>query len=262
MVRYYWFGNIAKTRIVDDILANISKDRVTTVFDYGCGDGGDWPTILQENPHIRLLAFEPSAKSRKIAVRRLLGHNAEVLTNDSMIELHNVADDIVSFSVFEHVVDLYSFLVQAKQNLTASGLVYLNYEDGHFRYIIDITKFNSWLPAIWGRVRTLVSPLLATIGKKSNYQRKVERLDCEVLVNKAGLSIKKIDYHNLVPLKDIGKSITDELKGEFSCWWLEMEESLNKMLLSDAYIDYKMRLDVKLSEYMLSRTLHIRHTEY
>ena len=75
----YWLGNVAKTRIVLEVLEQSSGSAPVTIFDYGCGDGGDWPSILRDHPHLRLVAFEPGADSFGKAVKRLAGcDDAEV----------------------------------------------------------------------------------------------------------------------------------------------------------------------------------------
>jgi SAM-dependent methyltransferase len=156
--KLYWLGNIAKTRIIDEILRlHADRDDKIVVFDYGCGDGGDWPAILGDNQRIELIGFEPSEQGYCFASERLRGFNSRILTGDAIDTLALQADFIVSFSVFEHVVDKREYLRHAKRLLARDGTCYLNYDDGHFRNILDLSVRETWMPAIRSRLRTLIS---------------------------------------------------------------------------------------------------------
>ena len=54
----YWVGNIAKSRIIGEIL-DAHPATPITIFDYGCGDGGDWKRVLADRPDIRMVGYEP-----------------------------------------------------------------------------------------------------------------------------------------------------------------------------------------------------------
>ena len=112
--RLYWLGNAAKSRVIEEILANNPGPEPVTVFDYGCGDGGDWPSILADHPKLRLVGYEPYAPSCRKARERLCNHTAKILTAKDIDTLAIKADYIVSFSVFEHVVHRFEFLRHAK----------------------------------------------------------------------------------------------------------------------------------------------------
>lgn len=257
-IKLYWLGNVAKTRIVLEVLEKSSGTAPITIFDYGCGDGGDWPSILRDHPRLRLVAFEPGADSFGKAVKRLAGCDAEILTGDAMSTLDISADYIVSFSVFEHVVDPDLFLRHAKRILAPGGCFYLNYDDGHFRNVLNLAEPGTWLPALRARLRTLVSPALAGMGREADYQQRVDAAVADRRVFEHGFAIERVDYHNLLSLKELVKTIPDSQREMFSRWWLEVELALNRQ--------FRYRLDderygdhVNLSRQMLSRTLCLRH---
>jgi len=256
--KLYWLGNVAKTRIVLDLLERSAGATLVTIFDYGCGDGGDWPSILRDNSHLRLVAFEPSAVSFGKAVKRLAGCDAQLLTGDAMSTLNIKADYIVSFSVFEHVVDLAMFLRHAKRMLAPGGRFYLNYDDGHFRNVLDLAEPSTWLRELRARLRTLVSPALAVMGREAGYQQRVVAAVADRLVWEHGFAIERVDYHNLLSLKELAKTIPAAQREEFSRWWLDVELALNERFchrLADArFGDY-----VNLWRQMGSRTLYLRH---
>ena len=64
-VTVYWYGNSAKHRAIRDLVLNRGSSPVL-VFDYGCGDGGEWPRILREHPNIELVGYEPDASRARM----------------------------------------------------------------------------------------------------------------------------------------------------------------------------------------------------
>lgn len=256
--RLYWLGNVAKTRIISELLAHCQGPELVTVFDYGCGDGGDWPRILGDNPHLRLVAFEPGAAAYRKACERLRGFNAKILTRDAMDSLDLQAEYIVSFSVFEHVVDQVHFLQNAKRVLAPGGLFYLNYDDGHFRNLLDLADSATWLPALRARLRTLVSPLLAAFHRETGFQRRVVAAAVDHLVAESGFRIERVDYHNLLSLKDLAKSVPESLREDYARWWLATELSLNDQF-AIALEESHFGDSINLWGQMVSRTLSLRH---
>lgn len=255
----YWVGNIAKSRVIDDILKECTPKQSALIFDYGCGDGGDWPAILRENPWLRLVCYEPFSPSYKKAARRLHGKKAKIFGGNDIETLSLQADYIVSFSVFEHVVNRSAFLHHAKRLLAPKGKLLLNYDDGHFRNHLDITRPTSWLPTLRSFLRTIVSPALATFGFQSGYQRRVSASELDTLVRKAGFYIERVDYQNLPCLKNLIKTLPPRLHQDYAAWWLQTEMQLNKNfrlnLSTKSYGD-----NVNLWAEMASRTVHLRHS--
>lgn len=259
--RLYWLGNAAKSRVIGEILASNSGPEPVTVFDYGCGDGGDWPLILAEHPKLRLVGYEPYRPSCNKARERLRSHAAQILTGNEIDSLTIQADYIVSFSVFEHVVDRANFLHHAKRLLGPTGLFYLNYDDGHFRNLLEISQPATWLPALrtWGR--TVVSRPLAVLGLQSHYQRRVRAMDADLLATEAGFDIERVDYHNLLCLKELAKTMPKDLQQSFAQWWLDAEQILNERFC--VQLDTSQYDDpTNLWRQMLSRTLCLRHITF
>jgi SAM-dependent methyltransferase len=256
--RLYWVGNIAKTRIIDDILAAHPASAPLTIFDYGCGAGGDWNRILSDHAHIRLVGYEPHEPSAARARQSLRGLSAEIFTADAIQTLALAADYIVSFSVFEHVVDRRQFLAHAKRLLAPAGVFYLNYDDGHFRNRLDVAQIDTWLPALRSFARTLASGPAAAMARNSKYQRRVAARDADSLVAEAGFRTMRIDYHNLINLKGLAKTMPEHLQEEYARWWLAAEQELNARFRFDlarsSYGD-----TVNLWQQMVSRTLILRH---
>jgi SAM-dependent methyltransferase len=259
MSSLYWFGNVAKTRIILELLEISYRNGPLTIFDYGCGQGGDWPNILHDHPQLRLVAYEPCTDSYSTAVKRLVGCNAEIFTGDSISTLDIRADYIVSFSVFEHVVDPSLFLRHAKRILASDGCFYLNYDDGHFRNVLDLAQPVTWLPAVRARFRTFVSPLMARIGMQRGYQQRVEAAVADRLAFEHGFAVERIDYHNLFSLKELAKTIPDSQREFFLRWWLDVEMTLNQQFCYQLDRRHSFGDDINLSRQMLSRTLCLRH---
>lgn len=256
--RSYWVGNIAKTRIIDDILAAHPASAPLTIFDYGCGDGGDWNHILSDYAHICLVGYEPDAASAARARKSLRGLSAEIFTADAIQTLDLAADYIVSFSVFEHVVDRRQFLAHAKRLLAPAGVFYLNYDDGHFRNRLDLAQIDTWLPALRSFARTLASGPAAAMGQPSKYQRRVAASKADSLAVEVGFCIVRSDYHNLIDLKELAKTMPEDQREAYARWWLAAEQELNARFRFDLarprYGD-----TANLWQQMVTRTLTLRH---
>jgi SAM-dependent methyltransferase len=256
--RMYWVGNVAKTGIIGEVLDVHPGPDPVVVFDYGCGEGGDWARVLTDHPHVRLVGYEPHEPSARRARARLQGLQAEIHSGDAIESLSLSADCIVTFSVFEHVIDRKQFLDHAKRLLAPSGVLYLNYDDGHFRNQLDLSDTATWSPALRAFLRTLISGPAAAIGQRSKYQRRVEARDADRLAAAAGFCIDRIDYHNLLDLKGLAKTLPLELQEDYARWWLAAERTLNDRFLvhlaSPRYGD-----TANLWTQMVTRTLLLRH---
>lgn len=255
--RLYWLGNAAKMTIIDEILKRFPGPQPVVIFDYGCGAGGDWPDILSAYPHFRLIGYEPHGPSAAEARRRLLGARAEISMDDAVATLSFSADVIVSFSVFEHVIDRNGFLRHARRLLAPDGIFFLNYDDGHFRYRVDLGYPAGWLERIRSALRTIVSGPLAALGFPSRYQRRVLAADADRLVLQNGFDIERIDYANIDDFKNLAKTIPEDKRQDFSRLWIETEHMLNKHFrekLPSAYFGD----DANLWQAMSSRTLVLR----
>lgn len=216
-----WFGNAAKMRVIDRILA---MPGPLTVLDYGAGTGQGWAEVLAARPDIRLLCVEPCAKRR--AALRALVPAAEVVTDAAQVDV------IVSFSVLEHVFDRRAYMANARRWLKPGGAMFLNYDDGHFR------TPGSWLEA----ARNRLAPLLPALGMVRHYQRPVSHAEAQRLID--GFAIRIDRYENLPNLKALAKTATD--RAAFACLWIEAEDRLNANLPS-----------IELWRAMGSRTLEL-----
>lgn len=257
-IKLYWNGNIAKTKIIKEILGHISDNKEVLIFDYGCGDGGDWPAILSDFPNIKLMGYEPSMKSFKIANERLRGFNAEIFTGESITKKSFKADFIVSFSVLEHVYDKVQYLEFAKKHLADKGLFYLNYDDGHFRNYLDLTQPNIWFRQIKELLHNTFAEAMAKIGMISRYQRRVYRKDIDALIQKIGFKVLKIEYCNLISLKALQKTIPFKLQQRYSAFWLKVEDELNSTFCVEGNVVYGDTIN--LWQQMSSRILYLCHS--
>jgi SAM-dependent methyltransferase len=253
----YWVGNIAKSRIISEIL-DAHPATPITIFDYRCGDGGDWKRVLADRPDIRMVGYEPDQASAKRARGRLQGLQAEIYTGDAIQTLELSADCIVTFSVFEHVVDRRKFLAHAKRLLAPTGMLYLNYDDGHFRSRLDLADVSTWGPAFRTMARTLVSGPAAQVGRPAKYQRRVEAREADRLVEGAGFRIGRVDYHNLLDLKELAKTVPPELREDYARWWLAAERTLNERFLVHLALP-RYGDTANLWTRMVTRTMLLRH---
>jgi SAM-dependent methyltransferase len=254
----YWLGNIAKGRVVDEILSSTASRTSITVFDYGCGHGGDWPAILSSNPQLHLIAYEPDALSCQKARERLQCYQAVILSSNEFHSFSFKADYIVSFSVFEHVFNRSEFLYHAKRILAPNGVFYLNYDDGHFRNVMDLSLPETWIPAFREILLSLVSRLPSFISRHVHYQQRVKAADVDALASQYGFVIEEVYYHNLASLKQLSKVIPVHLKQAYASWWLDTERTLNHQFASHSH-EICYGDSCILWQQALSRTLCLKH---
>jgi len=256
--KLYWLGNSAKTKIIREISEKIKDNQQqVTIFDYGCGSGGDWSSILKIHPNIKFIGYEPRKKSCELAKKKLSNFNAQVLTGESLNEFTFTADFIVSFSVLEHVYDRVSYLKTAKKILADQGLFYLNYDDGHFRNYVDLNQPNLWFSQSREWINNLLAQPLASVGIVSTFQKRVNRLDIDKLVEEVDFSILENFYSNLSSFKNLCKTLSPDKQEEFSHFWLEIEDVLNEKFRQEGTMN--LGDSTNLWCQMGSRTLVLRH---
>ncbi|MBN1287697.1 MAG: class I SAM-dependent methyltransferase [Anaerolineae bacterium] len=254
--KLYWLGNIAKTKVIDEILRQVG-DQDTLIFDYGCGTGGDWPRILADCANLRMVGYEPNPKSYAAAVNRLRGLRAEVYTGDDLQNLTFEADFIVSFSVFEHVYDRRQYLQNARRLLAPDGVFYLNYDDGHFRLSLDLGAPRTWPVQMRVWLHNRFAAPLARLGMVGQFQQRVARRDVDRMVSEAGFRILRSFYSNLSSFKGLCKRIPEAQQADFSALWLATEDRLNAEFLSEG--PAALGDTANLWQHMGSRTLVLCH---
>lgn len=255
--KLYWLGNIAKTRIIGAILDHWGVHRDPLIFDYGCGDGGDWPAILKDHPGIKLVGYEPDRGSADRARERLNGMSATILSTDGLKRADFRANVIVSFSVLEHVYDKRHYLATAKRLLANDGIFYLNYDDGHFRNQLDLWRPSAWPTALREFIHNLTVVPLATLGVVSSFQRRVLRADIDALVRQMGFETRAVEYDNLLAFKELFKTLPPQRQLEFVRFWSVIEARLNECFLAEGSVS--MGDSANLWREMASRTLTLVH---
>ncbi len=256
--KLYWLGNSAKTKIIKEVLESVRTDEPVIVFDYGCGGGGDWSTILTDYPNLKLIGYEPDKKSFAVAQQQLSGLNAELYTSTQIKDLNFKADYIVSFSVFEHVYDRSTYLETAKKHLSEEGVFFLNYDDGHFRNYLDLNNPKLWFSQLKEWLHNLGAEPLAKLGMISHYQRRVSYQEVEELVKQVGFQVIKSEYSNLASFKALQKTISPVHQQEFATFWSDVESTLNDKFIEEGG---KVILGdfTNLWQQMASRTLYLKH---
>lgn len=255
--RLYWLGNAAKTRIIAEILSRTAHGQETLIFDYGCGRAGDWPEILAAHPHLRLIGYEPHGPSYRAARERLDGLRAEILTGSSIETASFQADIIVSLSVLEHVYDRAFYLRTAKRLLAKDGVFYLNYDDGHFRTMLDLSQPRQWPSQVREWVHNLLAWPLGRLGCVGFYQGRVYGAELDRLLGESRLRTTRVFYSNLASLKALQKRIPPEQLEDYGHFWLQVEEWLNSSFAYEGPVQLGDRLN--LWGQMPSRTLVLEH---
>ncbi len=256
--KYYWPGNIAKTKAISRVLRLLKQRSYLTIFDYGCGTAGDWPTLLAEFQNIRWFGYEPHKQSRHEAQERLRDlPNATVLAAHELDEASFSADVIVSFSVFEHVYDRRKYLETAHRLLSDQGIFILNYDDGHFRQYIDLSSPASWMMTLRQHLHNLAAPWVVKLGLVSSFQQRVKRDDADMLLANVGFKVESAEYSNFIGMKRLFKTLPAERHQNFIGFWLQAEEVLNRDFRTEG--GRRMGDTANLWLEMVSRTLVLTH---
>jgi len=254
-----WLGNAAKAKVISAILAATSGSSSKIIFDYGCGSGGDWPRILSQYRNLHLIGYDPSPKRIEAARTKLVGFNAQLLSRNQLKEQTFKADYVVSFSVLEHVYDRRAYLQTAKKHLHEDGTFYLNYDDGHFRNVLDLTDPSLWAGQISEWMHNLLAGPLARVGRTSGFQERVSRPDMDRLVDQVGFCRIDEFYSNVSSLKNLYKLLPEDKRADYMRLWLTIEDELNaKYLVHKA--NETMGDSANIWPVMNSRTLVLRHS--
>lgn len=205
------------------------------MLDFGCGTGGDWPQILRDHPNLEFLGWDPHEASLAEARNKLTGlPNVTVLSRPDLEGSGWVADFIVSFSVFEHVYDRAGYLDTARRHLAPEGVMYLNYDDGHFRTLVDLHQpLRTWRSPATTEVRNRLARVLPHIGRQDLYQGRVARSEITSLLAKARLHEIGDFYSNLDAMKGLFKLVPPDRRQSFGAMWLDLERRLNDEFRSE-----------------------------
>lgn len=221
----YWPGNSAKAFVIDEVLRRAGGGELT-VLDHGCGSGGDWPAVLHDHPHLRLVGWDPHRPSAEAAARALDGKRATI--HAGALPPGTTADVVVSFSVLEHVLDRVTYLRQAREALAPGGRFFLNYDDGHFRLPFDLDeKANLW-PNAKVLAHNRLAPLLARVGQVHRFQRRVTADEVQTLLAATGFEVESSWFHNVESLRRLAKTMPPDRAEAFARVWVEVETQLNE----------------------------------
>lgn len=207
-------GNAAKLYCLQWIDRLAAQHPGLRVLDLGCGRGNTFEALLRERPDVRYVGVEPDREAADAARRTL--PQAEIVTGwGDAVELEP-ADAVVSFSVLEHVYRREAYIRSIARHLAPAGLAFVNYDAGHF-VAGDARE----------RLRTLVAPVAARLGRADRYQSFVHEADFRRLAAAAGLEIVEAKSFNT--LKPVYHALPKERRAEFMEPWLALELAVNEL---------------------------------
>jgi SAM-dependent methyltransferase len=228
------------------------------VFDYGAGRGGEWPIILAGRPDITLICYEPAADDAAALTRALAGSPKARVVSQKELEAGSFkADYVISFSVFEHVVDRVAYLAHAKRCLAPEGVFHLNYDDGHFRTSLDLDEKRLWRQNLAVTLQNALAWLWPRIGRWERYQSRVMKSAIDPRIAEVGFRIADERYENMIAMKEVWKTLPDERRQDFTRMWISLEDELNASFRVDA--EMRMGDTVNLWRQLGSRTLQLKH---
>lgn len=250
----YAQGNAAKAMVIDEILNRAANDDIT-VFDFGCGDGGQWKQVLRDYESVSYIGYEPDPEQAKTAEEEL-PDRVSIYTGEDPPTVE--ADYVVSFSVLEHVDERESYIRTLSESLAEDGIAYLNYDDGHFRNTLDLNHPRKWPRQIKAWIHATIGPLFAVLDDPRRYQKRVQTSDLRRMISASGLQVERSYYNNIRDLKGLAKNVPQDLREEYTACWIEFEEHINQMLgeVEGAATEGD---DGVLWDVALSKTLVLRH---
>jgi SAM-dependent methyltransferase len=201
------------------------------VLDLGCGDASYWIQVLESNLGCELFLYEPDRKVLEKAKITLLGRNVTFLSDlDSLENIH--FDIITCFAVLEHVFDLNDFFTRLSLLLAKSGTAFINYDDGHFRNHMYLTRTKIF--RIRNSLKTQLRFLWRILGWYSKYQKPVDANFLNELIAKNGLRISEERYHSLDSLEIISGRLSEMEREELFPLAMKLENFLNSALSKDS----------------------------
>lgn len=224
--RRYWLGNAAKAAVLEELLER-AAGRSVTVLDLGCGAGGDWPLVLRDHAGLHLIGWDPDQAALARARAALSGLPATVLDDPRQIAVGLDCDFVVSFSVLEHVYDRPAYLELAAAALKPGGLMFLNYDDGHFRTPVDLRDGAGATRSLREEARTRFGRIAVLWRQERYYQRRVTADELTALIAGSPFTLEQDWFHNLDAFKDLAKTVPPERQQAFMDFWLQVESRLN-----------------------------------
>jgi SAM-dependent methyltransferase len=214
-------GNTAKLYClnwIEQFIRSKNGDKVT-LLDLGCGTAQGFVELLRRYPQVRYVGVEPLASSFKQAQRNLTGLNGTTIRAYAYgidRELKEKFDIIISFSTLEHVYRRAEYFRVVKACLKPNGYLLINYDAGHFRRAIPKDK-----------LKNILGPILARLGKEQYYQAFVSEKDFARLIDEADLRIVEAKFFN-TDLKGVYKVIPEASRDSYMQKWLDFELWLNE----------------------------------
>lgn len=224
------------------------------VLDLGCGDASYWIQVLDNNPECQLFLYEPDRKVLDKAKNALLGRNVTFLSE--LDSLKNYTFDVITcFAVLEHVFNLNKFFEVLKRLLAKNGTAYINYDDGHFRNAMYLSRSKSF--RLRNKLKTQLSFLWRFLSWYSKYQKPINAYGLHELISKNRLLVAGERYHSIDSLEIISGSLSAADRAELFPIALSLEAFLNSKMSKEPNRDLRGHSDI--FRICSSRTLVLEH---
>jgi len=224
------------------------------VLDLGCGDASYWIQAIDNNPECQLFLYEPDQKVLDKARGTLLGRNVTFVSDLNALE-NNAFDIITCFAVLEHVFDLNKFFEVLKRLLAKNGAAYINYDDGHFRNAMYLSRSKGF--RLRNSLKTKLSFLWRILGLYSKYQKPINAYALNKLISKHRFRVVGEHYHSVDSLEIISGKLSPAERAELFPIALSLEVFLNSKISKAPNRNLRGHSDI--FQICSSRTLVLEH---
>lgn len=230
----YSANNTAKEYVLRDIASLLEKNRHISILDFACGDCSIWETFLEKHPQVEFYALDFNKKAIEKAQECFpqFKHNIYCLDGQKNVPIEKKFDVITTFSSLEHVRNKEKFITNMNYFLKKEGILYLNYDSGHFHLGLYVSILN------------VLSQIIAYLKITEKYFTKKVFLR-EILSITKNLNLKMVDikFFNLLKLKDIHKNLSEEnLLEKWYNYEVSINNSRNKRQLRKEFLSTVIKL--------------------
>lgn len=251
----YWYGDIARTRAVAEILSDPRPNL--TLFVYGIGEGGDWPRLMRDQEsRITFIAYEADQRAFATLKKRFNGIKADLYTGTMTRGVTIEADYVISFNVLGHAANPAGYLARAARTLKPDGTLYLVIDDADCRPTLDLDEFRNLRASLAGFMARHLGMIHRSTGLGPPPVARIDPHDLDGWIEAAGLVVLESRYARMRGMETLARTLPRDAQEAFILFWLAVEDQLNQRFRFETG---EMRQDtINLSREMTARVVKLK----